>query len=120
MKAFWVEVDAQGPKDKQVAYCRAALLPERKTYFRQMAAMTRLVELSGEDATTDLGPYLGHDHWRFKDHSRSLVMKLKGRSMRVARRCCPSGLREMDSYIPGSPSARIQPPGRSSVIWLRV
>ena len=77
-RAYLDEVDAQGDADAQIAFCRKTLDPTRKTYFRQLAAMDRLVELLGQDAVKDLGPYIGHEHWRFQDHSRALIMKLKG------------------------------------------
>lgn len=61
----------------QAKFCRDTLEPERKTIFRQMAAMKRLVELEGTAAIADLASYFLHDEWRLQDRARALVVELK-------------------------------------------
>ena len=66
--------DGSGAKHK---LCRAELKdPARKNYFTMMAAMDFLATTLGPDAMEDLAPYLGHGHWRLRDHSRKLATEL--------------------------------------------
>jgi len=66
--------DGSGAKLK---LCRDELKdPARKNYFAMMAAMDYLAETLGPDALEYLAPYLGHQHWRLRDHSRKLAISL--------------------------------------------
>ena len=75
-KVFRKELDELSGEKEQLAYARSALMPTRKTYFRQMEAMNFLIEKEGEKALADLVPYFRHDHFRWKHHSRSLAKGL--------------------------------------------
>jgi hypothetical protein len=73
-RMFQTELDAADGTGAKIKLCRAVLAdPERKDTFRQIAAMDHLVELLGPDALEDLLPYLGHEYWRLRDHSRQLA-----------------------------------------------
>lgn len=74
---FFKDADAIRDRAAQIAYCRSELKPERKTWFRQMAAMTRLVELVGAEAIPDLGPYLVTEQWRMNDHCRKVIREMQ-------------------------------------------
>lgn len=76
-KAFLAEVDAVGDREKQIALCRSELKPDRKQYFRQIGAMTRLVEYIGAEAVPVLAPYLIQEEWRLNDHCRALIREMK-------------------------------------------
>lgn len=66
-----------GNSSTRIDLCRAELKDtSSKKFFRQMAAMDQLVEMLGKDAIDDLGPYLGHEQWRLRKHSRKLAVKL--------------------------------------------
>lgn len=76
LAAELARVDGAGAKLK---LCRAELSdPARKNYFRQMAAMTQLAGLLGPDAINDIVPYLGHEHWRVRDHAHRVAVELAG------------------------------------------
>ncbi|NNC90299.1 MAG: HEAT repeat domain-containing protein, partial [Akkermansiaceae bacterium] len=66
--------DGTGAKMK---LCRAALKdPAGRDYFRKIAAMDTLTEMLGAEALEDLVPYLNHDYYRLRDHSRKLAGEL--------------------------------------------
>ena len=74
---FQEKLDAADGTGAKLKLCRAELEdPARKNYFRKMAAMDFLVEMLGADALADLLPYLGHDYWRLREHSRKLAAEL--------------------------------------------
>jgi len=69
--------DGTGAK---IRLCREELKdPEGRYWFRKLAAMTFLADFLGPDAIDDIVPYVGHDHWRLRDHSQKLVTQT-GRS----------------------------------------
>lgn len=77
MAMYQAELDAAGGTKDQIKFCRAELKdPDRKTYFRQIAAMTHLTEILGSDALEFLLPYLDHDYFRLREHSQKLVIDL--------------------------------------------
>ena len=62
---------------EKLAMCRVELSdPARRNYFRKMEAMDYLTEILDIDVMEDLIPYLGHDYWRLRNHSRKLVSHL--------------------------------------------
>ena len=63
-------------KEIIVKHCRQWLNPSRKTFFRQMSAMSELVRQLGSEAIVDLIPYLTHDQWRWRKHSRALIKEM--------------------------------------------
>ena len=74
---FREKLDATDGTGAKLKICRERLAdPKRKTYFRMIAAMDFLAETLGGDALEDLVPYLGHDYWRLRDHSRKLAAGL--------------------------------------------
>jgi hypothetical protein len=76
-KLFRGRLDAADGTGAKLKVCRAALgNPTDKSYFRMMAAMDFLTETLGADALEDLVPYLGHEYWRVRDHSRKLASGL--------------------------------------------
>lgn len=76
-EAFRTELKSLTESSDQIQHCRAELKnPERKNYFRQMAAMTYLAENLGSEALQDLSPYLDHDYFRLREHSRELAIEL--------------------------------------------
>lgn len=77
VKKVFLKGLAEKPDDKaKIEYCRLWLNPDRKTYYMQMAAMSSLVKLIGPEACADLLPYLNHDLWRWRKHSRKLVKEM--------------------------------------------
>jgi hypothetical protein len=78
------EIDMLPTEYEQISRCREELAPKRKSYFKQMAAMTRLVELSGSEAVADLGPYIKHDVWRMRELARKLITELDDRNTGAA------------------------------------
>jgi len=79
IREFNDKLDRLG-QDDQVALCSKALDPERHSYFKQIAAMTRLVKLVGADAIADLGPYIKHDVHRLRAHARKLIAEMTDRA----------------------------------------
>ena len=76
-KLFQSQLDAADGTGGKLKLCRAALAdPNRKNTFHKLAAMTYLAETLGADALPDLLPYLGHEYWRLRDHSRKLAVEL--------------------------------------------
>jgi hypothetical protein len=75
-KMFRNELENISSNPEKLAYARSWLLPTRKTYFRQMAAMSYLIETLGVDAVPDLTPYFQHEHFRWNRHSKKLVKGL--------------------------------------------
>jgi HEAT repeat protein len=76
-KQFAKELAEVGSGGKQIAYCRKVLKdPNQFTNFRQMSAMSRLVEMTGADAAFDVAPFLGHDRWRVAERARDLTLQL--------------------------------------------
>ncbi|MDX1681421.1 MAG: hypothetical protein R3242_11915, partial [Akkermansiaceae bacterium] len=69
----------------QIKHCINCLKdPDRKNHFRKLVAMERLAELLGPDVIELLLPYLNHDYFRLRDHSRQLAanaIKLGGSAM---------------------------------------
>ncbi len=61
----------------QVSHCRKVLRdPNKKDYFRKLAAMQHLKDLLGADAVVDVAPYLGHGYWRLREESHKLAVDL--------------------------------------------
>ena len=76
---FSQEIAQAGSTREKVHLCRKELEdPERKTYFRKMAAMTHLTELLGPDSLKDLLPYLNHKYFRLREHSQELAAPQMG------------------------------------------
>ena len=74
---FQQKLDTADGSGAKLKFCRAELKdPARKNYFTMMAAMDFLATTLGPDALEDLTPYLGHEHWRLRDHSRKLATEL--------------------------------------------
>ncbi len=71
---FALELAGAESNREKTRFCKEALAnPERKTYFRKMAAMTHLTELLGQDALPELLPYLNHSYWRLQEHAQKLA-----------------------------------------------
>ena len=76
-RMFQSELDAAEGTGAKTKLCRNILaMPEHKDTFRQIAAMDHLVEMLGPDSLEDLLPYLGHEYWRVRDHSRKVASPL--------------------------------------------
>ena len=76
-RMFQQKIDGAADAGARLQLCRAELKdPARKNYFTMMAAMDFLATTLGPDALGDLAPYLGHAHWRLRDHSRKLAADL--------------------------------------------
>ena len=76
-KMFRDKLDAADGTGAKLKLCRETLKDSgRKITFQMIAAMDFLVETLGPDALEDLVPYLGHDYWRLRDHSRKLAAEL--------------------------------------------
>jgi hypothetical protein len=75
-KLFKAKVATLKGKDAIATYSRSLLKPTRKTYFRQLAAMDELVKQLDSEALVDLLPYVYHEQWRWRNHSRSLIKKM--------------------------------------------
>lgn len=74
---FRQRLDAEEGSGAKLKLCRTILAdPDRKDYFRKMAAMDFLAETLGPDALEDLAPYLSHSYWRLREHSRKLAPEL--------------------------------------------
>lgn len=75
---FDEELAQAGSEAGQIKLCREELKkPARKNYFRQMAAMTKLVDLLGaEGALDDVLPYVGHQYWGVRDWAHALGVKM--------------------------------------------
>jgi hypothetical protein len=79
MALFFAEVDALKTTEQKVKLCLKVLDPARTTWFRQLAAQKKLVELIGPDATLPhLIPYLAHDHWRLRFQAQDMIRAMKG------------------------------------------
>lgn len=73
-RMFQQQLDAAPDAGARLNLCRAELQdPARRNRFTMMAAMDVLAAALGPDALPDLAPYLGHDDWRLRDHSRKLA-----------------------------------------------
>ena len=71
---FRQELAKVGSSREHIKYCQEELKdPERKTYFRKIAAMNHLTELLGPDALKELLPYLNHKYWRLREHAQKLA-----------------------------------------------
>jgi HEAT repeat protein len=75
-KMFRQELDEKGSDKDKMSYARSWLNPKRKTYFRQMASMSYIIEQEGAQGLSDLVPYFKHDHLRWRNHSLQLAKKL--------------------------------------------
>jgi hypothetical protein len=74
---FKSELAAAGDEAAQLALCRKELDDlERKNYFRKMAAMSHLSGKLGVDALDDIAPFLGHEHWRLREHAQKEALAL--------------------------------------------
>lgn len=75
---FDTELAKAGGEVEQLAHCRKELRdPARKNYFRQMAAMTKLVEKLGpEGAVNDVLPYVGHQYWGVRNFTHDLAVRM--------------------------------------------
>ena len=68
---FQRRLDGADGAGAKLAMCRDELKdPARRNYFTMLAAMDFLATTLGPDALADLAPYLGHTHWRLREHSR--------------------------------------------------
>lgn len=73
-RLFLAELAAAQGTGAKIKLCRATLAdPDRKNTFHKIAAMDQLAEVLGADSCDDLLPYLGHEYWRLRDHSRGLA-----------------------------------------------
>ena len=76
-KMFQAELTAAGDAAAQLTLCRKELEDlERKNYWRKMHAMTHLAETLGTKAIDDVSPFLGHEHWRVREHTHKLAVQL--------------------------------------------
>lgn len=76
-RMFQAELDAADGTGAKIKLCRSVLsTPDRKHTFRQIAAMDHLAETLSAEAVEDLLPYLGHDYWRVREHSRQVASPL--------------------------------------------
>lgn len=74
---FQTELTRAGDGTAQLALCRKELDNlERKNYFRKMYALTHLAETLGVKAIDDVSPFLGHEHWRLREHANALAGEL--------------------------------------------
>jgi len=75
---FADELKNAGGKADQIKLCRSELAdPQRRNYFRQMASLSKLVELLGtKEAIGDLLPYFGHEHWRVRKYIHGLGLEI--------------------------------------------
>ncbi|MDT8390933.1 MAG: DUF6288 domain-containing protein [Lentisphaeria bacterium] len=75
---FETELANAGDEAARINLCREELKePARKNYFRQMAAMTKLVEkLGAEGALNDVLPYVGHQYWGVRNFTHDLALKM--------------------------------------------
>ncbi len=74
---FRKSLDAEDGSGAKLKLCRTILAdPDRKDYFRKIAAMDFLAETLGPEALEDLAPYLSHSYWRLREHSRKLAPEL--------------------------------------------
>jgi len=83
IREFNDKLDRLG-EGEQVALCRKELDPTRHSYFKQIAVMTRLVELAGAKAVPDLGPYIRHEVHRLREHARKLIAEMTDRATPLA------------------------------------
>lgn len=73
-RMFQAELDAADGTGAKIKLCRSVLADrECKDTFRQIAAMDHLAEMLSAEAVEDLLPYLGHDYWRLREHSRHVA-----------------------------------------------
>jgi len=76
-RAFQAELAAAGDREAQFALCRKELMDlKRRNYFRKNAAMTHLAETLGAKAIDDVSPFLGHEHWRVREHAHQVAVSL--------------------------------------------
>jgi len=76
-KMFQSELAAAGDAAAQLALCRKELENlERKNYWRKMCAMSHLAETLGGKAFDDVSPFLGHEHWRVREHAEKVALDL--------------------------------------------
>jgi hypothetical protein len=76
-KMFQSELTAAGDGAAQLALCRKELDNlERKNYWRKIYAMTHLAETLGAKAFDDISPFLGHEHWRIREHADKVAVEL--------------------------------------------
>jgi len=74
---FKSELAAAGDAAAQLALCRKELADlERKNYWRKMHAMSHLAETLGTKAIDDVSPFLGHEHWRVREHAEQVAVDL--------------------------------------------
>ncbi|MDT8390440.1 MAG: DUF6288 domain-containing protein [Lentisphaeria bacterium] len=77
-KMFEEELARAGDENARIRLCREELKePARKNYFRQMAAMSTLVEkLGAESALNDVLPYVGHQYLGVRNFAHDLAVKM--------------------------------------------
>ncbi len=74
---FQSELAAAGDAVAQLALCRKELENlARKNYWRKMHAMSHLAETLGTKALDDVSPFLGHEHWRVREHAEQVALGL--------------------------------------------
>ncbi len=74
---FKTELAAAGDAAAQLVLCRKELADlERKNYFRKMYAMSHLAETLGTKSLEDVSPFLGHEHWRVREHAEKVALDL--------------------------------------------
>jgi HEAT repeat protein len=74
---FQSELAAAGDGAAQLALCRKELDNlERKNYFRKMYAMSHLAGTLGTKTLDDVSPFLGHEHWRVREHAERVALDL--------------------------------------------
>ena len=71
------ELAAAGDAAAQLALCRKELDNlERKNYWRKMHAMNHLAKTLETKALADVSPFLGHEHWRIREHAERVALDL--------------------------------------------
>jgi len=74
---FQSELAVAGDAEAQLALCRKELDNlGRKNYWRKMHAMSHLAETLGTKALADVSPFLGHEHWRVREHAERVALDL--------------------------------------------
>jgi hypothetical protein len=77
VKMFNAKLAEAGSPKAQLKLCRDELKGlQRKNYFRKIAAMSHLATAIGADSLDDVSPFIGHEHWRLREHANKLVAGL--------------------------------------------
>lgn len=73
-KLFEKDLSAKGGTAEKIKFCRDILKdPQRKDFFRQIAAMTQLAAMLGPDAASDITPYVAVEQWRVRERACKLI-----------------------------------------------